>query len=109
MATKKITLNELRDIVKQVIREENDPYRGKLDLILSDINNLKSSLTNNPPKTFVRDGFIYLSAENDDEFADYYGEFNGGLPYIGDKLEAIADKYDMMWDWENPGTLILGY
>ena len=32
----KITLNELRNLVKQIIKEENDPYEGKIEKILSD-------------------------------------------------------------------------
>ncbi len=109
MAIKKITLNELRSLVKHIIKEETDPYNGKIEKILSDISKLKSQITNKSPKTFVRDGFIYLSAEDGSYFADYYGEFKGEEMYIDPRLEKIADKYDMMWDWENSGTIILGY
>jgi hypothetical protein len=109
IVTKKISLNELRSLVKQIIKEETDPYNGKIEIILSDISKLKSEITNKSPKTFVRDGFIYLSAEDGSHFADYYGEFKGEEMYIDPRLEKIADKYDMYWDWENPGTIILGY
>ena len=94
--------------VKQVIKEESDPYNGKIEKILTDIQQLKSPITNKPPKTFVRDGFIYLSAEDGNYFADYYGEYKEDV-YIDPRLEKIADKYGMYWDWESPGTIILGY
>ncbi len=33
MATKKITLNELRNLVKQIIKEESNPYKGYINNI----------------------------------------------------------------------------
>jgi hypothetical protein len=33
MTTKKITLNELRTLVKQIIKEENNPYNGYINNI----------------------------------------------------------------------------
>lgn len=108
MRNKKITLNEIRSIVRQMIKEESDPYNGKIERILADIKKLKSPVTNKPPRTFVRDGFIYVSAEDGNYFADYYGEYKDEM-YIDPRLEKIADKYDMSWDWEDPGTIILGY
>jgi hypothetical protein len=96
-------------LVKQIIKEENDPYEGKIEKILSDISKLKSKITNKSPKTFVKDGFIHLSAEDGSYFADYYGEFKDEEMYIDPRLEKIANKYGMMWDWEDAGTIILGY
>ena len=106
--TKKVTSNGLKSLVKQIIKEESDPYNGKLEKILADINQLKSPITNKPPKTFVRDGFIYVSAEDGSYFADYYGEYKEEM-YIDPRLEKIANKYNMSWDWEDAGSIILGY
>jgi len=106
--TKKVTSNGLTSLVKQIIKEESDPYNGKLEKILADINQLKSPITNKPPKTFVRDGFIYVSAEDGSYFADYYGEYKEEM-YIDPRLEKIANKYNMSWDWEDAGSIILGY
>lgn len=108
MATTKITLNELRSLIKQIIKEESDPYNGKIEKILADIKQLKSPITKNPPRTFVKDGFIYVSAEDGNYFADYYGEYKEEM-YIDPRLEKIGEKYGMYWDWEDAGSIVLGY
>lgn len=58
-----------------------------------------------------REGHIIVSAEDYDDVkgraADYYGEFRGGYPWVHPELDAIADKYDSYWEWENPGAIIL--
>lgn len=58
------------------------------------------------PYAFEREGQIYISAENGDSAADYYGEYRGGYPWINEALEAWAKKRGGYWDWENPGTII---
>lgn len=58
------------------------------------------------PYAFEREGRIYISAENGDCAADYYGEYRGGYPWINEALEAWAKKRGGFWDWENPGTII---
>jgi len=46
-----------------------------------------------------------VSAEHGDSAADYYGEFRGGYPWINPKLEDLAKKYDLHWEWEHPGAI----
>lgn len=93
---------------KGLIKEDKqDPYKGKKDQIISDISKLKSKIDNNQPTIYVKDGLIYVSAEDGNYFADYYGEFNNGYPYIDPRLEKIADKYGMIWEWQNAGEIIL--
>lgn len=52
------------------------------------------------------DGII-VSAEDEQSylFADYYGEYHGGLPYVNPDLEAGLAKLGMFLEWENPGAL----
>ena len=104
----RITESQLRGIVKRMIKEVTDPYNGKIEKILADIKQLQSPITKKSPRVFVRDGFIHVSAEDGSYFADYYGEYKEDM-YIDPRLEKIADKYNMSWDWENAGTIILGY
>ncbi len=61
------------------------------------------------PKGRLDEGRLYVSAEEGDGFADYYGEFcdNGGDPYIDPALEAWAEERGMYWDWVNPGEIVL--
>lgn len=44
MATKKISLNELRSIVKNIIKEEANFYPEKKEMSYSNINNVKNTL-----------------------------------------------------------------
>lgn len=48
-----------------------------------------------------------VSAENGDGFADYYGEFRGGYPWIAPALESFATERGLEWQWENPGAIAL--
>ena len=48
---------------------------------------------------------VYVSAENGDDAADYYGEFRGGYPWINPKLVRLAEKNGLMWEWQNPGCI----
>lgn len=90
----------------KIIKEEADRYDGKLPKILSLISNLKSNITNRPPKTFVRDGLLFVSAEDGNNFADYYPEMSDD-PYIDPRLEKMADAYNTYWDWEDAGSIVL--
>lgn len=57
---------------------------------------------------FVCDkGMVHVSAECGDDAADYYGEFRGGYPWINPKLEELARKFDIYWEWDNPGSIVL--
>lgn len=56
---------------------------------------------------WVRDGAVIMSAEHPATtmLADYYGEYRGGYPYIDQKLEDFAAKYDRTIEWIDPGTI----
>lgn len=58
------------------------------------------------PKSFIRDGQLYISAENGDDAADYYGEFRGGDPYINPALEKFAAKNKGYFEWVNAGCIV---
>jgi hypothetical protein len=58
------------------------------------------------PHAFERDGALFISAENGDNAADYYGEYRGGYPWINEALEAWAKKRGGYFEWENPGTIV---
>lgn len=55
--------------------------------------------------TFIRDGVVYVSAEDGKNLVDYYGEYRGGYPYIDPVLEAFAKEQGMFWEWVNPGCI----
>ena len=59
------------------------------------------------PSVFVREGQIFVSAEDGRGFADYYGEFRGGYPYIHESLTEFAETRGMYWEWQNPGCIVL--
>lgn len=52
-----------------------------------------------------------LSAEDygTDElsWADYYGEFRGGYPWVDPRAEEIVEKYGLHFEWENAGCLFV--
>jgi hypothetical protein len=58
---------------------------------------------------FKRDGKIYLSTERENSylFADYYGEYRGGYPWVSEFAENYAKSLGGYWEWENPGCLVL--
>jgi len=58
-----------------------------------------------PPYVFEREGKVFVSAEDGCFFADYYGEFRGGYPWIDPKLEELAKEFKGYWEWENPGCI----
>lgn len=52
---------------------------------------------------------LVLSAEHETSFyfADYYGEFRGGYPWVNPKLETWAKDRGYFWEWMSPGALAL--
>jgi len=81
---------------------KGDRYDGKTEKIVEELKKLKGGLDNKAPYVYQRDGYIYVSAEEGDNYADY-----DNYLYIDEKLEDFADKYDTYWDWENAGAIIL--
>ena len=60
------------------------------------------------PKGLVNsDGVLQLSAEEGDGLLDYYGEFQGGYPYIHPELEAWAAAEGCFFEWDNPGSVTM--
>ena len=66
------------------------------------------------PPVFIRENdygrkVIVLSAEHENSylFADYYGEFRGGYPWVNPALESWASERGFYWEWQNPGALSL--
>jgi hypothetical protein len=49
---------------------------------------------------------LYISAENGDDAADYYGEYRGGDPYINPELLKFAEKNKGYFEWENPACIV---
>jgi hypothetical protein len=46
-------------------------------------------------------GYFWLGFEDQNEWANYYGE--GAAGFIGvDEMNAVFDKYDLYWEWANP-------
>ena len=78
---------------------------SKTSNIKAELSKLQSEVTDRPPTVFERDGELFVSSEEGDEFSDYYGEYYEPQ-YVDERLEAIASKYGGYWDWENSGTLI---
>lgn len=58
------------------------------------------------PTIIERDRKLLVSAE-DGIFADYYGDFRDGCPWIDGKLEQLAEKNGFYWEWENTGCICL--
>ena len=58
------------------------------------------------PHAFERDGHLFISTENGDSAADYYGEYRGGFPWINEELEAWAKKAGGYWEWQNPAAIV---
>ncbi len=52
---------------------------------------------------------VMLSAEESNSylFADYYGDYRGGCPWIHPALEAWAKAQGFYWEWVNPGVVAL--
>lgn len=63
-----------------------------------------------PPHAFIQNDRglkLMVSAEDGGFFADYYGEYNRGCPWIHEELEAFATKHKCFWEWRDPGTIVL--
>lgn len=67
----------------------------------------KFTWTEVSPTLFEHDGVVHVSAEDGRGFADYYGEYRGGYPWIHPKLVEYAEKNNMHWEWDNPGSIAL--
>jgi hypothetical protein len=78
----------------------DDNYRGKSEQIKKDLRKIKSGLDGKPPHVFEKDGFIYVSAEEGDGYADFF-EY-----YINKDLEKVANKYGAFWEWEDAGSIM---
>ena len=80
-------LNELRSIKSkscEIVR-----VNGKPEIVDTEVS----------PTVFERDGRVIVSAEDGNNFADYYSD------HIDARLESIAEKYDGYFEWENPGAI----
>lgn len=49
---------------------------------------------------------IYISAEHGDGVADYYGEYQGGYPWIHPELEQWAESHGSYFEWQNAGCIV---
>jgi len=104
-------LNYLDEFIEYIQRDSDDNfavggsagdnYGGQRDEIVAELKSMKGGLDNKAPYVFLKDGLIYVSAENGDNYADYY-EYS-----IDEQLEELADKYDTYWDWETAGAIVL--
>jgi len=94
---------------KLIIKENSDRYNNKLPIIKRELLNIKSKLNpNRHPHLFDDDGLLNLSAEDGEYFADYNGDIDGsGFPYIDPRVEEIAERFGLYWDWVNPGAIVL--
>jgi hypothetical protein len=65
------------------------------------------------PTVFVGGGpddpDLILSAEDGGYFADYYGEYRGGYPWIDPRVEQWAVDNGMHLEWQNPGAVGIWY
>ena len=69
---------------------------------------LESLIYDVRPTAYVNeDGQLEVSAEDGKDFADYYGEFRGGYPWIAPILEAWAHHFGLHWEWQHPGAIVL--
>lgn len=83
------------------------------DVILTQVNRLADEIRGiednfgRKPTVFTHGGLIFVSAEDGGHFADYYGEYRGGHPWIHPSLTAFAERNDCYWEWQNPGCIVL--
>ena len=57
-------------------------------------------------KAYEQDGSVYISAESGDNAADYYGEFQGGYPWINPSIVRMAKQAKAVLDWKNAGCVV---
>ena len=75
---------------------------GELDLIEVEVK----------PHSFIRDGMLFISMENNDDAGSYDGKYineneTDGIAYINPKLEAWAKQNKTYWEWQDGGTIVL--
>ena len=63
------------------------------------------------PRSFIRDGMLFISMEEGDNAGDYYGHYineneQSGVPYINDALEAWAEANKGYWEWQDAGSIV---
>ena len=64
------------------------------------------------PRSFIRDGMLFVSMEEDDGAGDYNGHYSmdgeeqDGIPYVADVLEAWAKSNQGYWEWQDGGTIV---
>ena len=64
------------------------------------------------PRSFVRDGMLFVSMEENDGAGDYYGHYSmdgeeqDGIPYIAEVLETWAKANKGYWEWQDAGTIV---
>ena len=53
------------------------------------------------------DPYFMVSGEDENswEWVDYYGEYRGNYPWVSERLEKVLIKYDLHYEWMNPGTI----
>ena len=57
------------------------------------------------PTVIPRERTVSVSAEDGKGFADFFGEFRGGYPWIHPDLEAFAKEHKCHWEWDDPGSI----
>jgi hypothetical protein len=57
---------------------------------------------------YDRDENCLMIEGGDSTYADYYGEFRGGYPWIHPELEKWAEERNLDLEWHDPGTLSVG-
>lgn len=83
------------------------PSLSKINVIRVSDGGLDIVETEVKPKSFIRDGFLYISTEHDDNAGDYYGESRGGCSWVNPKLEDWAARHGTYWEWLDCGTIVL--
>lgn len=59
------------------------------------------------PTTFIKDGTLFLSTEDGELFADFYGAYRDGNDWIDPRLVAWAAEKGAFWEWKNPSCVAL--
>ena len=85
--------NKLKSQLEQLGKEDHDPLYDTTMVIR--------------PTVSLVNGMLQVSAEDGGYFADYYGEFRDGYPWIDPALEKWAENKACYWDWESPGSIVL--
>jgi len=59
------------------------------------------------PSEVASDGTIIDQIDMEDVAIDYYGDYRGGYPWIDERLEKLATKEKMHWEWDNPAVITM--